>query len=512
MPRTRGIVADPRLLPTPTVLQEAPVASSSLHRPRRRAGLAAAIALTLATGGLALGVVAPASAAEPVAAAAAVAPTPGTNLPGAVTDIVVSPTTPRQDAQVTTTLDFTVPVGAVAGDRFTVQLSPRLKNLPDTFPVLDLATGEVVANAVLVKTSAAAGAPASVRLVVTFTDFVETHTGVSGFAYVESAFDAETTPAGSASPFTSVVEGGATFTTQVTPQGQVGTHLVASKRGVFTRADQGRTNPLGALEYRIDTPVGPFASATTTDTRPAGQTWTFACGSLRFEDRQSDATGLNVPGTTKALTVPSSAVTCSPSQLTVTWPSAPDGHFYRVVAPVDLAAATGTGPAQSFSNGAVTVLSRTAGATPESFPAQTVTRQARAGGEADGTDIPPVTTPPVTTPPVTTPPVTTPPIPTLPAGTNPPVEVPPVTTTPVTTTPAATTPVTTTPAATAVTPVTRATPAAASPTRQPSSPSSSDSSLAFTGDEPLAPALIALLFAAVGTALVVTAHRRARRG
>jgi hypothetical protein len=512
MPRTRGIVADPRLLPNPTLLQEAPLASSSLHRPRRRAGLAAAVALALATGGLALGVAAPASAAVPTAAdvsAAAVAP--GTNLPAAVTDIAVTPTTPEQGAQVKTTLDFTVPASAVAGDSFTVLLSPRLTNLPEKFPVLDLASGEVVANAVVVKTAAADGAVASVRLVVTFTDFVQTHMNVSGSAFIESSFDSTTTPSGVTSPFTSVVEGGATFTTRVTPVGPVGSHLNASKYGVFTRADQGRTNPLGALEYRIDTPVGPFATATTTDTRPAGQTWTFACGSLSFQDRQADARGLYVPGSSKALAVSAASVTCTPGQVTVTWPTAPAEHFYRLVAPVDFAAATGTGAAQSFSNSAVTVLARTEGATPQSFPAQSVTRQASAGGEADGVDVPPVvtppvTTPPVTTPPVTTPPVTTPPIPTLPAGTTPPVATPPVTTTPVTTTP-----VTTAPAATAVTPVTRATPAAASPTRQPSSPSPSDSSLAFTGDEPLAPALIALLFAAVGTALVVTAHRRARR-
>ncbi|MBF4580170.1 Ig-like domain-containing protein [Frigoribacterium sp. VKM Ac-2530] len=502
MPRTRGIVADPRLLPNPTVLQEAPVASSSRHRPRRRAGLAAAVAVALATGGLALGVVAPASAAEPVAAAAAVAPTSGTNLPGAVTDIAVTPTTPEQGAQVTTTLDFTVPADAVAGDSFTVLLSPRLTNLPETFPVLDLESDAVVANAVVVKTAAAAGAPAGVRLVVTFTDFVQTHMNVSGSAFIESSFDSTTTPSGVASPFTSVVDDGRTFTTQVTPVGPVGSHLNASKYGVFTRADQGRTNPLGALEYRIDTPVGPFATATTTDTRPAGQTWTFACGSLSFQDRQADARGLYVPGTSKPLAVPAASVTCTPGQVTVTWPTAAAGHFYRLVAPVDLAAPTGTGAAQSFSNSAVTVLARTVGGTSESFPAQSVTRQASAGGEADGTDLPPVVTPPVTTPPVTTPPVptppvTTPPVTTLPAGTTP---------------PAATTPVTTTPAATAVTPVRRATPAAASPTRQPSSRTSSDSSLAFTGDESLAPALIALLFATVGTALVVTAHRRARRG
>jgi len=507
MPRTRGIVADPRLLPTPTVLQEAPVASSSRHRPRRRAGLAAAaaaaVALALATGGLALGVVAPASAAEP--AAAAVAPTSGTNLPGAVTDIAVTPTTPEQGAQVTTTLDFTVPADAVAGDSFTVLLSPRLTNLPETFPVLDLESDAVVANAVVLKTAAVAGAPAGVRLVVTFTDFVQTHMNVSGSAFIESSFDSTTSPSGVASPFTSVVDGGRTFTTQVTPVGPVGSHLNASKYGVFTRADQGRTDPLGALEYRIDTPVGPFATATTTDTRPAGQTWTFACGSLSFQDRQADAGGLYLPGSSRALAASAVSVTCTPGQVTVTWPTAVAGHFYRLVAPVDLAAPTGTGAAQSFSNGAVTVLARTAGGTSESFAAQSVTRQASAGGEADGTDLPPVvtppvTTPPVTTPPVTTPPVTTPPVTTLPAGTTPPAA-----TTPVT-------PVTTTPAATAVTPVTRATPAAASPTRQPSSPTSSDSSLAFTGDESLAPALIALLFATVGTALVVTAHRRARRG
>jgi len=506
MPRTRGIVLDPRLLPNPTTLQEARVASSSLHRPRRRAGLAAAVALALATGGLALGVAAPASAAEPVVAAAAVAPAPSTNLPGAVTDIAVTPTAPEQGAQVTTTLDFTVPADAVAGDSFTVLLSPRLTNLPETFPVLDLVSGEVVANAVVVKTAAASGTPASVRLVVTFTDFVETHRDVSGSAFIESSFDATTTPSGSASPFTSVVDGGATFTTQVTPVGPVGSHLNASKYGVFTRADQGRTDPLGALEYRIDTPVGPFATATTTDTRPAGQTWTFACGSLSFQDRQADSAGLYVPRSSTALVVPAASVTCAPDRVTVTWPSALAGHFYRLVAPVDLAAATGTGPAQSFSNNAVTVLARTADAAPLSFSAQSVTRQASAGGEADGTDLPPVvtppvTTPPVTTPPVTTPPVTTPPVTTLPAGT-PSTVAPPVTRAPVTTVPAAT----------AVTPVTRATPAAASPSRQPASPRPSDSSsLAFTGDEPVAPALIALLFAAVGTSLVVTAHRRARR-
>ena len=513
MPRTRGIVADPRHVPTLTSLQEAPAASSSRHRPRRRAGLAAAVALALAAGGLALGVAAPASAAEPVPAD--VVSARSTNMPDAVTDIAVTPTTPEQGAQVTTTLEFTVPVGTVTGDSFTVQLSPRLKDLPEMFPVTDLDTGEVVANAVVVKGSGAAGA----RLVVTFTDFVETHEDVSGSAFIESAFDSVTTPSDTTSPFTSVVEGGATFTTQVTPVGPVGSHLNASKYGVFTRDDQGRTNPLGALEYRIDTPVGPFATATTTDTRPAGQTWTFACDSLAFQDRRADADGLYVQGTSTPLDVPAGSVTCTPGQVTVTWPSALAGHFYRLVAPVDLAAATGSGPSQSFENSAVTVLSRSTEATPVSFPARSVTRQASAGGEADGTDVPPVTTPPVTTPPVTTPPVTTPPV-TTPPVTTPPVTTPPVTTLPAVTppatttpaaiSPAATTPVPVAPAATVVVPAPRATPAPTA-VRQPVTEASSDSALAYTGDEPLAPVIIALLFAAAGTGLVVTAHRRARR-
>jgi len=562
MPRNPRIVADPPVQPALTSLQEAPAASSSLHRPRRRAGLAAAVALALATGGLALGVAAPASAAGPVTGdSTAVSPRAGQNMPSAVTDIVVSPTTPEQGAQVKTTLDFTVPAGTVAGDSFTVQLSPRLKDLPQTFPVIDTASDEVVANAVVVTTPASGTTPASYRLVVTFTDFVETHSNVSGSAYIESSFDSATTPSGVTTPFTSQVLDGEAFTTDITPRGPVGSHLNASKYGVFTRSDQGRVNPQRALEYRIDTPVGPFATATTTDTRPAGQTWTFACDALSFQDRQADAAGLYVPNTSKALTLPAGSVTCAPDKVTVTWPVAASSHFYRLIAPVDLAAATGTGAAQSFSNSAVTVLTRTAGGAPLTYPAQSVTRQASAGGEADGTEVtppvttppvttppettppvetppettPPVTTPPVETPPETTPPVTTPPVttpPTLPADnppvvtppeTTPPVTTPPVTTPPVTTVPADTTPVTvpagttpvtttpsaTTPAGTTVAPTTQAS-AAPAAARQ-GDRSDDDSSLAFTGDEPLAPALIALLFALVGTGLVVAAHRQARR-
>lgn len=336
--------------------------AGSPRRGRRALRLSAALLATLALAGTAAltGTAAPARAAE---------------IDGAITDVTVTPTAPRQGTQLTTTIAWEVPDDTKTGDTFTLTLSEHLKNLPTDFALRDPATGAVVAEATVVGTR---------PYVVTFTmtSYAESHLNVSGKAFVKSDFEGRTTPSGVPTPFTSTTNDGRDFTTVVTPTGVMRGLDQPTKYGTYTAADQGRSTAARFLTWHVLTPLGAFDSATTTDTVPAGQTWTYDCDTLVF-----DSIRVKTDGSFAApLAVTPTSYTCSPAGYTVSWGPQVVNVQDRVSIAVSLPAPTGTATAaQTFTNRA-TVSTVVGGVTTTGAVSSSKT-QASAGGTGSG-DVP----------------------------------------------------------------------------------------------------------------------------
>lgn len=382
---------------------------------------------------------------------------------GAITGVQIVEPAPHQNDLVTTAIQWRVPNDTEAGDTFTLTLSSHLDDLPLGFGLDDPATGARVANAVLSQTSPAV-------ITFTMTDYASTHRNTSGTAFVKSGFDNVTTPTGVATPFTFTTGSGAVFTTVVTPVGVIGDRATAIKYGVFTRDDQGRTNPAGFLGYHIDTPVGPFDSASVSDTN-AGQSWTFDCTSLEYFSVVTDADYRYISQTRTQPT----AVTCTPTTLAVTWPAQPALTYSEIYVTVSLPRATGLDAAPvAFSNQAA--ITTTTNSVDSAFVAPARNIQSSAGGMGQGTPIRAVPAP-----------------------------------TPTPTTPA---PTPTAPAPTAV--PTPGTPAPAGGSGTPAivpAVTAAGSELAYTGSNALLPLGTAGILLLAGAALVISGRRRsASRG
>ncbi|KPG76578.1 Ig-like domain-containing protein, partial [Frigoribacterium sp. RIT-PI-h] len=336
--------------------------AGSPRRGRRALRLSAALLATLALAGTAAltGTAAPARAAE---------------IDGAITDVTVTPTTPKQGTQLTTTIAWQVPDDTMAGDTFTLTLSEHLKNLPTDFALRDPATGAVVADATVVGTR---------PYVITFTmtAYAEDHLNVSGQAFVTSDFEGRTTPSGVPTPFTSTTNDGRDFTTVVTPTGVMRGLDQPTKYGTYTAADQGRSTAARFLTWHVLTPLGAFDSATTTDVVPAGQAWTYDCDTAVFDSVRVKADG----SFAAPVTVTPTSFSCSPAGFTVNWGAQVVNVQDRVNIAVSLPAPTGTAtPAQTFTNRA-TVSTVVGGVTTTGAVSSSKT-QAPAGGEGSG-DVP----------------------------------------------------------------------------------------------------------------------------
>jgi LPXTG-motif cell wall-anchored protein len=353
MPRIPKFILSARTLPA------APSA-----RPRRaRRRLALVVTPLLAALALTVGIGAPAQAAP---------------IDSAITNVVVTPTNPKQGSQLTTRIDWSVPNGTKAGDTFTLTLSTHLDNLPAGFTLTDPATGAVVATATLSGTSPKV-------ITFTMTSYASTHLNTRGSAYITSDFNGGSTPSGVSTPFTFTTGDNRSFTTNVTPTGGPRDYSMPSKYGSFARPDQGRENPTDFLIYRLDTPVGPFDSAVTTDTVPAGQNWAFDCTTLTFADETPNGAGGVTPG---AAATPTTPPLCTTKSLSVTWPAQVDGHLYRARIAVSLGRTTGTdAPAQTFVNTAQ--VATTVGASTITASASASNTQATAGGTGVGTNLTP---------------------------------------------------------------------------------------------------------------------------
>jgi hypothetical protein len=336
--------------------------AGSPRRGRRALRLSAALLATLALAGTAAltGTAAPARAAE---------------IDGAITDVTVTPTAPRQGSQLTTTIAWEVPDDTKTGDTFTLTLSEHLKNLPTGFALRDPATGAVVADATVVGTR-----PSVVTF--TMTAYAESHLNVSGKAFVRSDFEGSTTPSGVPTPFTSTTNDGRDFTTVVTPTGVLRGSDVVTKFGTYTAADQGRVVADDFLVWSVNTPMGPFDSATLTDSVPAGQAWSFDCDTAAFTEIRTRADGtLAAP-----LVVTPASFECSAAGYTVSWGAQTGTAQYRAAVAVSLPAPTGTATdPQTFTNLATASTVREGVAAPSQVSASKT--QASAGGTGSG-DVP----------------------------------------------------------------------------------------------------------------------------
>jgi hypothetical protein len=336
--------------------------AGSPRRGRRALRLSAALLATLALAGTAAltGTAAPARAAE---------------IDGAITDVTVTPTAPRQGSQLTTTIAWEVPDDTKTGDTFTLTLSEHLKNLPTGFALRDPATGAVVADATVVGTR-----PSVVTF--TMTAYAESHLNVSGKAFVRSDFEGSTTPSGVPTPFTSTTNDGRDFTTVVTPTGVLRGSDVVTKFGTYTAADQGRVVADDFLVWSVNTPMGPFDSATLTDSVPAGQAWSFDCDTAAFTEIRTRADGtLAAP-----LVVTPASFECSAAGYTVSWGAQTGTAQYRAAVAVSLPAPTGTATdPQTFTNLATASTVREGVAAPSRVSASKT--QASAGGTGSG-DVP----------------------------------------------------------------------------------------------------------------------------
>lgn len=367
----------------------------------------------------------------------------------AITGVTVASATPAQNSQVTTTIKWCVPNGTKEGDTFTLALSSHLEDLPLGFELDDPKTGDEVASAVLSETKPAV-------ITFTMTSYAASHLNTCGSAFLTSGFDSATTPSGVTTPFTFTTGDGTIFTTDVTPTGEIGDRGFAIKYGSYTRADQGRVTPADFLAYRIDTPVGPFDTATVTDV-PGDQAWRFDCSTIAFLDVTTDA---DYGFVSEVPTQPTSSV-CTPTSLTVEWGSQAALHYGETQISVSLPAATGVSTApRTFTN--VAAVETRLGTVVNAFTAPASNIQSSAGGMGAGTV---VTAAPPTTPTPTPTPTSTP-----------------------------------TPAPTAS--------AAAAPAAVDATPVASDSELAYTGSNAALPLGLAGLVILLGLGFITVARRR----
>jgi hypothetical protein len=309
------------------------------------------------------------------------------------------------DGQLTTAIQWCAPAAAKPGDTFTLQLDPKLKDLPTSFPLED-PSGKTVAQAVI-----STGTPAVITF--TLTSYLDTHHDTCGTADVTADIDGQAVTLGQQNPFTFTTGDGKSFTSEVTVTGNAqGDPNYPAKYPQWSSADQGRTNPTDAIDWFITTPQGVFTSATVNDPVPAGQAWRWDCTNVSLQSGSLDSKGDWAEDSVVSTTGPNApTVRCTPTDLSVTWPAQVAGKMYRVGVASSLPAATGPTTTNTYSNVArVTTLDGTTPIGTWSLPASI--KQASAVGAGVGvvntaTSVP--TTPaatPTTTPAVAAAPTT----------------------------------------------------------------------------------------------------------
>lgn len=281
----------------------------NLHH-RGAAALARVAAAALALAGIvAVAVGAPASAAV---------------IDGAVTNITVSPTNPRVNELIRTTVDWCVPDGTRAGDTFTISLPEQLGGFPPGFPVTD-AAGEVVANVVI------AGSD-PILATFTMTDYAQTRTGVCGDAWFESRI-VDSNLADTTQTLTYVVNGSLTFERQITILPARGTtRATAVKYGAFTNTDdQCRNSTVDCIMWGVESRIGPFDEVTFQDVATTGTTFNCARLEVHYFTLNPDLT--KAVAFTPAQVGATVAASCSTASFSVTTGPVPPDMIVRVRVP-----------------------------------------------------------------------------------------------------------------------------------------------------------------------------------
>jgi hypothetical protein len=297
-----------------------------------------------------------------------------------ISNVQITPDDPTLGQQLTTSIDWCAPAGAQPGDTFTLTLAKQLQNLPSSFELDDPTTGDPVANAQITGTSPS-------MITFTLTTYLSTHHDTCGTANVTANFDGSQVTLGESNAFVSTTGNGQSFTSEITPTGWEPTGLTdATKYGTWIAADQGRRTTTHFLDWSITTPAGPFTSAETVDTVPAGANWTFDCDAVTLEN------GTVTPGYTYDATDITSTVgtpggptyTCSPTAIDVHWPAeAQDTDLYRLTVGASQLAGTGNGDPVTYSNTQAYVHTTVDGVVND-FPVSAAMIQASATGDGAG--------------------------------------------------------------------------------------------------------------------------------
>lgn len=293
---------------------------------------------------------------------------------GALINVTVTPAAPALNSQIKTDITWCIPNGTMAGDTFTLALSPYLRFLPSGFDLPDGIGGPNVATAVINSSS-----PATVTF--TMTAYAQSHVNVCGTAFIQSTFDGSLTP-GVPVPFTNTANDGTSWTTAVTPTPALstGTEAKAFKFGGFASSDQGHTNPTDAVRWFIVSPEGPLDSTTISDTVDSATTIDCSSALVQIGDR----TATNISSISSSGITVITPIACTPTSISVKVGPLAAGKAVRLTFVVSLAAATG--PASHTFHNSAQVVSVRSGVT-QTDPLAVTLKSSTAGGTGTG-DVP----------------------------------------------------------------------------------------------------------------------------
>ena len=293
---------------------------------------------------------------------------------GAVRDITVSPTNPRPNQAIRTTIDWCVPNGTQAGDTFTITMPEQLGGFPPTFPLLD-PSGELVA------TARVGGNP--VTATFTMTDYAETRVGVCGDAFFESRMDANEV-ADTTQTLVYEVNGDLTFERTIEVQAAAGpVRTQGVKRGEWSDPDdQCRTSTTDCIEWVLTTRVGPYDSVEFVDLAADGLAFSCADLSLVYWTVNPDGTREDsfAPGAVGA----TSDIDCTADAVTVVTGPVPADMLVRLRIP---ASPPEPAPAGGVAYSNIASISHTSDEDVVTDEVDAESRSAVAGGSGSGVGI-----------------------------------------------------------------------------------------------------------------------------
>lgn len=186
------------------------------------------------------------------------------DIPGAVTSIATDKIEYAYGESVKLTFAWAVPDSAVAGDSFSIDLPPELLPVSTATIVLRAPDGALVAT----------GIWSGSHVEFFLTDYVESHTDVSGTGYFSS--DWNYSEIGTEGKGLDLSINGFVIHVDVDPQGDPGVHPIDEPFGKYATwndSDQGESHPVDAISWKINLPSSSSGFAgplTLTDTPSAG--------------------------------------------------------------------------------------------------------------------------------------------------------------------------------------------------------------------------------------------------